>query len=155
MNRRDLERQPLTPWTVQVPAGTVVELRTVRFPGRDHPRVVVSLVNWTERGMKRIHLTRPVAYASNRGIPAWIYRALSAVRCAIDGLSTPADLATLAEIHHQGRGIRRSAFQPPPPVAAPARICYVPDALIRRRSTCNTWRPHAHPHRPRADRPPV
>lgn len=106
----ELERQPLTPWHLAVPEGTAVELRAVRFPGRDHPRIVVALVNWTDRGFKRIHLTRPVAYVSRRGIPAWAYRSLAAVKAAIDGTTTASELATIAERAHRGAGIPKARW---------------------------------------------
>ena len=95
-----------TPWLLPVPEGTAVLIRAIRFPGRDHPRIVVALLNWTDRGYRQIHLTRPVAYVSRRGPPAWAHRARVAVEQAIDGTATAAALATIAERAHRGRGIR-------------------------------------------------
>lgn len=100
-------RAPLTPWDVAVPTGTVVVLRPIRFPGRNHPRIVVALSNWTGRGLRLLHLTRPVAYVAKRGKPAWIVRALGAVQSAIDGQATPLDLARIAQRAHRGAEIPR------------------------------------------------
>ncbi len=96
-----------TPWALPVPEGTGVGLRAVRFPGRDHPRIVLALDNWTDAGFKRIHLTRPVAYVAKRGPPTWIFRAMAEVRAAMDGTATASDLATIAERAHRGQGVKR------------------------------------------------
>ena len=97
-----------TPWDAPLPPDARVETRVLRFPKRDHPRVVVAVYNPLAVGYKWIHLTRPVAYHSGDGMPAWVYRAVRTCRAALAaGSVTATELAAVAERAHAGRGVRR------------------------------------------------
>jgi hypothetical protein len=91
----------LTPWRKPVPRGAKVQIVDVRYPGRDHPRASVAVENWTGKGYRWIHLTRPVAYNYRDGQADWMRFAVGAVQAAIDGKKTPWELIAVAEKAHK------------------------------------------------------
>lgn len=100
-----------TPWLEPIPdpAALELELRTLRWPGREHPRAVLALRSPFLTGYRLVHLTRPVAYHGQAGPPAWLDRARTAVmmECAGAGPVTMSDLAGVAERAHRGQGVKR------------------------------------------------
>lgn len=95
-----------TPWFWPMSTPPRVEVRTVRFPGRDNPRAVVAVASPFLTGYRFVHLTRPVAYNARQGPPAWLYRAAVEVRLeALRPGVTLAELAEVAKAAHAGRGV--------------------------------------------------